>query len=86
MRSVMTKIRNRPLDAGVGESREALVDDITETLVSDADNVTLHLMNADFYDIYFHTLNVSVIALMIGTAKGYTCTQLKDLSFAALFQ
>ncbi|MFA0071240.1 HD family phosphohydrolase, partial [Vibrio breoganii] len=41
MCSVMTKIRNRPLDA-VGEVK-ALVDDIVETLVSD-DNVTLHLM------------------------------------------
>ncbi|MEZ8021259.1 HD family phosphohydrolase [Vibrio splendidus] len=84
MRSVMTKIRNRPLDA-VGEVK-ALVDDIVETLVSD-DNVTLHLMNAkaDFEDIYFHTLNVSVVALMIGKAKGYNTQQLKDLSFAALF-
>ncbi|MEZ9074178.1 HD-GYP domain-containing protein [Vibrio splendidus] len=84
MRSVMTKIRNRPLDA-VGEVK-ALVDDIVETLVSD-DNATLHLMNAkaDFEDIYFHTLNVSVVALMIGKAKGYNAQQLKDLSFAALF-
>ncbi|MEZ8287683.1 HD family phosphohydrolase [Vibrio splendidus] len=84
MRSVMTKIRNRPLDA-VGEVK-ALVDDIVETLVSD-DNATLHLMNAkaDFEDIYFHTLNVSVVALMIGKAKGYNTQQLKDLSFAALF-
>jgi len=54
MRSVMTKIRNRPLDA-VGEVKP-LVDDIVETLVCD-DNVILHLMNgkADFEDIYFHT-------------------------------
>ncbi|NAZ92221.1 HD-GYP domain-containing protein [Vibrio toranzoniae] len=84
MRSIMTKIRNRPLDA-VGEIK-ALVDDIVETLVSD-DNVTLHLMNAkvDFDDLYFHTLNVSVVALMIGKAKGFDTQQLKDLSFAALF-
>lgn len=70
MRSIMTKIRNRPLDA-VGEVK-SLVDDIVETLLSD-DNVTLHLMNgkADFEDLYFHTLNVSVVALMIGKAKGY---------------
>lgn len=84
MRSVMTKIRNRPLDA-VGEVK-ALVDDIVETLVSD-DNITLHLMNAkaDFEDLYFHTLNVSVVALMIGKAKGYNTQQLRDLSFAAMF-
>ncbi|CAH6969408.1 HD-GYP domain [Vibrio chagasii] len=84
MRSVMTKIRNRPLDA-VGEVK-SLVDDIVETLVCD-DNVTLHLMNgkADFEDIYFHTLNVAVVAMMIGKAKGYNTQQLKDLSFSALF-
>lgn len=84
MRSVMTKIRNRPLDA-VGEVK-SLVDDIVETLVCD-DNVTLHLMNGktDFEDIYFHTLNVAVVAMMIGKAKGYNTQQLKELSFAALF-
>jgi len=84
MRSVMTKIRNRPLDA-VGEVK-SLVDNIVETLVCD-DNVTLHLMNgkADFEDIYFHTLNVAVVAMMIGKAKGYNTQQLKELSFAALF-
>ncbi len=51
------------------------------------DNVTLHLMNGknEFEDIYFHSLNVAVIAMMIGRAKGYSAEQLKALSFAALF-
>ena len=76
MRSVMTKIRNRPIDA-VGEVK-SLVDDIVEILASD-DSVTLHLMNAkaDFEDIYFHTLNVSVVAFMIGKAKGSTMSRTK---------
>ncbi|MGB1322302.1 MAG: HD-GYP domain-containing protein, partial [Vibrio gallaecicus] len=84
MRSVMTKIRNRPLDA-VGEVR-LLVDDIVEKLLSD-NNVTLHLMNgkAEFEDLYFHVLNVSVISLMVGKAKGYSPEMLKELTFAALF-
>lgn len=84
MRSVMTKIRNRPTDA-VGEAKQ-LIDDIVEKLMCD-DNVTLHLMNGknEFEDIYFHSLNVAVIAMMIGRAKGYSAEQLKALSFAALF-
>ncbi|MFZ8766449.1 HD-GYP domain-containing protein [Vibrio harveyi] len=81
MRSVMTKIRNRPVDA-VGEAQQLIVD----KLMCD-DNVTLHLMNGknEFEDIYFHSLNVAVIAMMIGRAKGYSAEQLKALSFAALF-
>ncbi|YCO04077.1 HD-GYP domain-containing protein [Vibrio sp. VNB-15] len=84
MRSVMTKIRNRPA-AAVDEAKQ-LIDDIVEKLMCD-DNVTLHLMNGknEFEDIYFHSLNVAVIAMMIGRAKGYSAEQLKALSFAALF-
>ncbi|WP_325205838.1 HD domain-containing phosphohydrolase [Vibrio sp. 03_296] len=49
--------------------------------------MTSHLMNgkSEFEDIYFHSLNVSVIAMMIGRAKGFSAAQLKELSFAALF-
>ncbi|EGQ9054710.1 HD family phosphohydrolase [Vibrio parahaemolyticus] len=84
MRSVMTKIRNRPT-AAVDEA-QLLIEDIVEKLMCD-DNVTLHLMNGknEFEDIYFHSLNVAVIAMMIGRAKGYSVKQLKELSFAALF-
>lgn len=84
MRSVMTKIRNSPT-AAVDEA-QLLIEDIVEKLMCD-DNVTLHLMNGknEFEDIYFHSLNVAVIAMMIGRAKGYSAKQLKELSFAALF-
>lgn len=84
MRSVMTKIRNRPT-AAVDEAK-LLIEDIVEKLMCD-DNVTLHLMNGknEFEDIYFHSLNVAVIAMMIGRANGYSAAQLKELSFSALF-
>ncbi|MGY0617124.1 HD-GYP domain-containing protein [Vibrio sp. FJH11] len=84
MRSVMTKIRNRPV-AAVDEARQ-LTEDIVDKLMCE-DNVTLHLMNGnnEFEDIYFHSLNVAVIAMMIGQAKGYSAEKLKALSFAALF-
>lgn len=84
MRSVMTKIRNRPVTA-VDEAKQ-LTEDIVDKLMC-VDNVTLHLMNGnnEFEDIYFHSLNVAVIAMMIGQAKGYSAEKLKALSFAALF-
>ncbi|MGF1844790.1 HD-GYP domain-containing protein [Vibrio clamense] len=84
MRSVMVKIRNRPADA-VGEA-SLLIEDIVDKLLSD-DSVTLHLMNgkSEFEDIYFHALNVAVISMMVGRAKGYDSAKIKELSFAALF-
>ncbi|AOW81668.1 HD-GYP domain-containing protein [Vibrio mimicus] len=84
MRAVINKIRNRPADA-VGEAIQ-LVDDIVDKLLSD-DNVTLHLMNSksEFEDIYFHSLNVAVIGMMIGKARGLPAAAIKELAFAALF-
>lgn len=84
MRAVVNKIRNRPADA-VGEAIQ-LVDDIVDKLLSD-DNVTLHLMNSksEFEDIYFHSLNVAVIGMMIGKARGLPAATIKELAFAALF-
>lgn len=84
MRAVMNKIRNRPEDA-IDEA-SILVEDIVDKLLSE-DSVTLHLMNgkSEFEDIYFHSLNVSVIAMMIGKAKRYDAQKIKELAFAALF-
>ncbi|NOI78754.1 HD-GYP domain-containing protein [Vibrio coralliilyticus] len=84
MRAVMNKIRNRPEQA-VDEATQ-LVDDIVDKLLSD-DHVTLHLMNgkSEFEDIYFHCLNVSVIAMMIAQAKKLEAQKIKEVAFAALF-
>ncbi|NOI83052.1 HD-GYP domain-containing protein [Vibrio tubiashii] len=84
MRAVMNKIRNRPEQA-VDEASQ-LVNDIVDKLLSD-DNVTLHLMNgkSEFEDIYFHSLNVSVVAMMIAKAKQLSADQIKEVAFASLF-
>jgi len=84
MRAVMNKIRNRPEQA-VDEASQ-LVNDIVDKLLSD-DNVTLHLMNgkSEFEDIYFHSLNVSVIAMMIAKAKMLSAEEIKEVAFASLF-
>ncbi|MCZ4295761.1 HD-GYP domain-containing protein [Vibrio sinaloensis] len=84
MRAVMNKIRSRPEQA-VDEAT-LLVNDIVDKLLSD-DNVTLHLMNgkSEFEDIYFHSLNVSVVAMMIAKAKMLSADQIKEVAFASLF-
>ncbi|UGA55149.1 HD-GYP domain-containing protein [Vibrio sp. VB16] len=84
LRSVMSKVRNRP-ESAVEEAR-LMVDDIVEKLLSD-DSVTLHLMNGknEFEDMYFHSLNVSVLAMMIAKSKGFDSQQIKDIAFGALF-
>ncbi|EGU39257.1 HD-GYP domain-containing protein [Vibrio scophthalmi] len=84
MRAVMTKIRNRP-ELAVDEAM-VLVDDIVDRLMSDGD-VTLHLMNgkSEFEDIYFHSLNVAVLSMLIGKAKKLETATIKELAFAALF-
>ncbi|KOO12791.1 HD family phosphohydrolase [Vibrio xuii] len=84
MRAVMNKIRNRPEQA-VDEASQ-LVNDIVDKLLSD-DNVTLHLMNgkSEFEDIYFHSLNVSVVAMMIAKAKKLNAQEIKEVAFASLF-
>ncbi|WCE30096.1 HD-GYP domain-containing protein [Vibrio sp. SCSIO 43137] len=84
LRSVMSKIRNRP-ESAVDEAT-LMVDDIVEKLLSD-DNVTLHLMNgkSEFEDIYFHSLNVSILAMMIAKSKGLSPQAIKEIAFGALF-
>ena len=80
----MSKIRNRPEQAA--EEAAQLVSDVVDNLLSD-DNVTLHLMNgkSEFEDIYFHSLNVSVIAMMVAKAKMMDAEQIKEVAFASLF-
>lgn len=84
LRSVMSKIRNRP-ETAVTEAT-SMVDDIVGKLLSD-DNVTLHLMNgkSEFEDIYFHSLNVSILAMMIAKSKGLSSRKIKEIAFGALF-
>lgn len=84
LRSVMSKIRNRP-ETAISEAT-AMVQDIVDKLMSD-DNVTLHLMNGknDFEDIYFHSLNVSILAMMIAKSKGLESEEIKSIAFGALF-
>ena len=83
MRSVMTKLRFRPEDT-VLDTQE-LIDDIVDNFLSE-ESVSLHLMTANdgLEDTYYHSLNVAVLSMMIGKAKGFSAEKIKQLSFAAL--
>ncbi len=85
MRTVRNKIDHHPIEA-VDEANQ-LIDDIVDKLLCD-DAVCLHLVNGknEFEDIvFFHSLNVTVLSLMIGKVKGYPINTLKELAFASMF-
>lgn len=84
IRNLMTKLRSRPEQAA--KEAAQLVDDIVESLLSQ-DDVTLHLMGSktEFEDLYFHCLNVSILAMMIAKAKGLKAEEIKMVAMAALF-
>ncbi|WP_394153339.1 HD-GYP domain-containing protein [Vibrio maritimus] len=84
IRNLMTKLRSRPEQAA--KEAQQLVDDIVESLLSQ-DDVTLHLMSSktEFEDLYFHCLNVSILAMMIAKAKGMDAASIKMVAMGALF-
>ncbi|SHO58274.1 HD-GYP domain-containing protein [Vibrio quintilis] len=83
-RAIMNKIRTQPQHAVTEASM--LVEDIVEQLLSE-EEVTLHFINSnsEFEDIYFHSLNVAVLSMMVGKAKGYSAEKIKLLALGSLF-
>lgn len=84
MKTVMNNVRSRPKDAI--QDAWILTGNLVDKLLSD-ENVTLHLMNGNskFEDIYFHSLNVALISMMVAKVKGYDSETIKQLAFAAIF-
>ena len=84
LRSLMNKIQTRPLTA-IAEAQE-LVSSIADELLSTEDMV-LHLMadSPETEGIYYHSLNVSILAMILAKEAGFTEAEIKLLGFAALF-
>lgn len=84
MRNLIGKLRNRPLNA-VHEAKE-LVADITQELLA-SDNLVLHLMSdQDKSDgIYFHSLNVAVLSMLIAKELGWERADIEAVGLGALF-
>lgn len=68
------------------ENAGKLVDDMVETFLSERDAV-VHLMESSGTDdgLYYHSLNVSVLSLMLGKAVELSEEELKALGMGALF-
>jgi len=70
--------------AGVEKAKE-LVDEVVETLQGDTETM-VHLLNLKEMDrvAYFHSLNVSILSLILGRDLGLTEMVLRDLGIGAL--
>ncbi len=84
MRSMISKLRSRPLNA-VNEAKD-LVHDIATQLL-DSDNLVLHLMGDAKNDegIYYHSLNVAVLSMLIAKELGWEKAAIEEVGLGALF-
>ncbi|MGF1689571.1 HD-GYP domain-containing protein [Photobacterium japonica] len=84
LRSVMGKVKSRPVTA-VKEA-EMLVEEMVDALL-ESDNVALHLMNdnKENEDIYCHSLNVTIMSMMLARSCGLSQADIKAIALGAMF-
>ncbi|EOD56621.1 HD-GYP domain-containing protein [Aeromonas molluscorum] len=84
VRSLMGKVQARPLNA-IGEAKE-LIDAITRQLLA-ADELVLHLMadGEEGDQLYYHSLNVSVLSMMLAKECAMGAEQISQIGMGALF-
>jgi putative nucleotidyltransferase with HDIG domain len=84
VRSLMGKVQARPLNA-ITEAKE-LIDAITRQLLA-ADDLVLHLMAEGDVDdqLYYHSLNVSVLSMMLAKECNLGAEQISQVGMGALF-
>lgn len=84
VRNVMGKIQSRPLNA-INEARE-LINAMTEQLLS-ADEMVLHLVSdsEDGNSLQFHSLNVSVLSMLLARECKLPAEAIRQIGMGALF-
>ncbi|MGF1699965.1 HD-GYP domain-containing protein [Photobacterium makurazakiensis] len=84
LRSIVGKIKSRPVTA-IKEA-EMLVEEMVDALL-ESDNVALHLMgdNKENEDVYFHSLNVAIMSMMLARSCGMSQEDIKAIALGALF-
>ncbi|WP_102798042.1 HD-GYP domain-containing protein [Bowmanella denitrificans] len=84
VRNLMTKVGSRPLQAV--EEAQQLISDMADIILGE-ENVALHLMNPDKQgdNLYYHSLNVAVLAMMLARQGQLSREQGQKLGLAALF-
>lgn len=84
VKSITRNLFARP-EESMNEAR-ALVGDLVDSMLTDRD-IAIHLMNDKMggEDVYFHQLNVAVLALMVGKQMGLEREALTELGIGAMF-
>lgn len=83
IKSIIEKIRISP-KFSLDETQE-LSDILVDKLLKD-ENITIHLMSSckNIDDVYLHSLNVTLISIMIARVKGFDSDTIKQIAFAAI--
>ncbi|MDX2321688.1 MAG: DUF3391 domain-containing protein, partial [Moritella sp.] len=84
VRSVMSKLSSRPLNA-IDEAAQ-LVGNMVDSLLQE-EHIVLHLMGEtkENENIYYHSLNVSVLAMLLAKMKKLDADEIKTIGMGALF-
>jgi len=84
VRNINAQIHTQPKETVA--AADHLVEQMLDSLLSDSD-IAIHLMNgkAAGDELYFHSLNVSVLALMLGREMKLSREQIHILGLASLF-
>lgn len=85
VRNLMTKVQGRPLNAI--EDASQLVSNLADTILSE-DALVLHLISqagTEQESMYFHVLNVSILAMMLAKNLKYSAEEVKWVGLGAMF-
>lgn len=84
LKSINANLFARPQEAY--QRANELVDQMVDSILTDRD-IAIHLMKDKYggEDMYFHSLNVSVLAMMLAKQLGLPKEDVKELGFGSLF-
>ena len=83
-KSIMQNFFSKPDEAG--QQAKYLVHGVVDSFMSESD-VVIHLMNDKLHDesIYYHSLNVLILSLLLAKRLNLTMEQMRSLGLGALF-
>ena len=84
VKNIMRNLFSKPEESVQGA--DALVHEIVNSMLADR-NVAVHLMSDKIAgeDVYYHSLNVSVLAMLLGQEYGLPAEEIRVLGIGALF-
>lgn len=84
LKAINANLFSQPQEAY--QSANELVDEMVDSILTDSD-IAIHLMKDKYggEDMYFHSLNVSVLAMMVAKQMKLEKAEVKELGFGCLF-